>query len=69
MYCPIIVAQAAPAIPHPKPNTKSASKIVFTIAPVTLQIIDIPGLPSARIRWPPPAVKISTGKPHDVILR
>ena len=43
IICPIIVAAAAPAIPQPKPNTKSASSPVFITAPMMLQ--NIMGLP------------------------
>ena len=68
VICPIIVAYAAPAIPILNPNIKTASKITFMTAPRMLQIIATLGLPSARIRCPPPTDKIKNGKPNDVIL-
>ena len=66
--CPITVAKAAPLIPILRENTKTLSKTVLITAPVKLQNIVIFGLPSARIRCPPPVDKIRNGNPNAVIL-
>ncbi len=65
--CPITVAKAAPAIPQWKTNTNRASKTVLTTAPARLQSMVYFGLPSARIRCPPPVAKIKKGKPKETI--
>ena len=62
------VAIAAPFMPHSKPTTNTASRMVFIIAPVSEHIIVILGLPSALIRWPPPVVSTRNGKPNAVML-
>ena len=66
--CPIIVASAAPAIPISNPKTKRASKMVLITAPTILQTIEKLGLPSARIKCPPPLANISIGNPMEVML-
>ena len=47
MYCPMIVATAAPAIHQLNTATKKKSNIVFTMAPTKLMAIVTFGLPSA----------------------
>lgn len=45
---PIAVAQAAPAMPHLQANMKTGSRMIFMIAPASIENIDHDGLPSAR---------------------
>ena len=63
----MMVASAAPAMPMFSTMTKTASSTVLMIAPLREQIMVIWGLPSARIRWPPPVVRIRNGKPRAVM--
>ena len=63
----MMVARAAPAMPIPKPMTNSASSPVLMTAPEREQIMVILGLPSARIRCPPPVVSTRKGNPSAVM--
>ena len=40
IICPIIVASAAPVIPILNTNMKIGSRIVFTIAPISIDVIE-----------------------------
>ena len=40
IICPIIVASAAPVIPILNTNMKTGSRIVFTIAPISIDVIE-----------------------------
>lgn len=53
-----MVAKAAPKIPHWKIKMKIGSRMVFTMAPITIQVIEYLGLPSARIKLLKPVVTI-----------
>ena len=46
-HCPIIVAQAAPSIPHLKTKMKIGSKMIFNSAPTKVETIENAGEPSA----------------------
>ena len=65
--CPMIVASAAPLIPICIPKIKIGSRIVFTIAPTSIDVIEYRGLPSARISLLIPVFAIRNGKPIAVI--
>ena len=47
--CPITVARAAPVIPHLNTKIKSGSRMIFVIAPVSIESMAYVGLPSALI--------------------
>ncbi len=57
----------APLIPICGPKIKIGSRIVFTIAPTSIDVIEYRGLPSARISLLIPVFAIRNGKPIAVI--
>ena len=62
-----MVARAAPVIPRCRPKMKIGSRIVFTIAPINIEIMEYRGLPSARINLLIPVLAIKNGKPKAVM--
>ena len=68
MICPVIVAIAAPAIPISNTKIRMGSRIVLTMAPTSMDVMEYLGLPSASISLLMPVFAIRNGKPIDVIL-
>lgn len=60
---PATVAMAAPAMPISKTKMKMGSKIVLTMAPESIHIMEYLGLPSARARLLRPLMMTSSGIP------
>ena len=68
MICPVMVAKAAPRIPISNPNISIGSSMVLMMAPVSMDIIEYLGLPSAMMSLLIPVFAIRNGKPIAVIL-
>lgn len=66
--CPMMVAHAAPATPRSKVKMNSGSRIVLMMAPISVQVMEYLGLPSARISLLMPVVMIWKGMPRAMIL-
>ena len=50
MNCEMMVAQAAPAMPQPKPKMKTGSRIMLRPAPINCVTIEVRGCPLERIK-------------------
>ena len=66
---PMTVARAAPDIPQWKPKIKTGSRMIFMMAPDSMEAIDQAGLPSARITEFIMFISILTGKNTRMILK
>ena len=67
--CDSTVAAAAPSMPMPRGYMNSQSRNIFSIAPVTVHIIEYLGLPSALMIDDDVWANIWKGSPQAVIDR